>query len=124
MPSVNLLASMHTNPQQCVHEGRTSAAFLLLSQAGLARFPQNAHMVLVYVNFLGSVVNSQQACSSQLQATKKLDPNWLDRCGAAGIAERCLSCMMLVAVQWRCRVLQLTNSTDSVHVPGVPAESG
>jgi hypothetical protein len=36
-------------------------------------------MVLVYVNFLGSVVNSQQACSSQLQATKKLEPNWLDR---------------------------------------------
>jgi hypothetical protein len=49
-------------------------------QAGLARFPHSAHMVLVYVNFLGSVVNSQQACSSQLQATKKLEPNWLDRC--------------------------------------------
>jgi hypothetical protein len=48
-------------------------------QAGLARFPHSAHMVLVYVNFLGSVVNSQQACSSQLQATKKLEPNWLDR---------------------------------------------
>jgi hypothetical protein len=27
-------------------------------QAGLARFPHSAHMVLVYVNFLGSVANS------------------------------------------------------------------
>jgi hypothetical protein len=43
-------------------------------------------MVLVYVNFLGSVVNSQQACSSQLQATKKLEPNWLDRCGGCPVA--------------------------------------
>ncbi|WIA37851.1 hypothetical protein OEZ86_014704 [Tetradesmus obliquus] len=48
-------------------------------KAGLARFPHSGHMVLVYVNFLGSVANSQQACSSQLQAAKKLEPSWLDR---------------------------------------------
>lgn len=55
----------------------------MLLQAGLARFPHSGHMVLVYVNFLGSVANSQQACSSQLQAAKKLEPSWLDRCGRA-----------------------------------------
>ncbi|WIA17635.1 hypothetical protein OEZ85_014441 [Tetradesmus obliquus] len=51
----------------------------MVIKAGLVRFPHSGHMVLIYVNFLGSVANSQQACSSQLQAAKKLEPSWLDR---------------------------------------------
>lgn len=48
-------------------------------QAGLARFPISAHMVLVNINFLSSVQNNQQACNSQLQAARKLQANLCDR---------------------------------------------
>jgi hypothetical protein len=36
-------------------------------------------MVLVYINFLSSVQNNQQACNSQLQAARKLQANMCDR---------------------------------------------
>lgn len=36
-------------------------------------------MVLVYINFLSSVQDNQQACNSQLQAAHKLQANWCDR---------------------------------------------
>lgn len=52
---------------------------LLRVQSGLARFPTSAHMVLVYINFLSSVQDNQQACNSQLQAARKLQANWCDR---------------------------------------------
>lgn len=58
---------------------------MLLHQAGLARFPTSAHMVLVYINFLANVQKNMQACNSQLQAARKLDANWCDRCGGLGL---------------------------------------
>jgi hypothetical protein len=42
-------------------------------------------MVLVYINFLSSVQANQQACNSQLQAARKLQTNWCDRCASPAV---------------------------------------
>jgi hypothetical protein len=55
--------------------------FCLMLQCGCARFPTSVHMVLVYINFLSSVQDNQQAANSQLQLARKLHANWTDRWG-------------------------------------------